>query len=656
MKPLLGFIIFFFSSGLNAQILSLPEIQLSDFQQKQYSLDTSAHAIVLYEIGRSSIEKSEQDHSLMVFHHYRAQIKILSVDGYSQANFTLPMYKFGSTFETVYDIRGKTYNVENGKVEFTELKRNSIIVENRSEFLKLTKFTLPDIKVGSIIDIEYTVISPDIFNFRSWQFQSDIPKLKSEYRVLIPAIYKYNVTLKGPLKLKDTKSKVNKECLLLNGAKIDCSDLTYSMHDIASFVEESYMLAPKNYISAINFELEEMTLLNGGKKTFTKNWTDVDRELMAEKSFGGQLKRTKFLDEKIPDAIRKITDKRTRAQKVYDFIQNNIRWNNIYGKYSQNGIEDSFEKRSGNVGDINLALISALNAVDIEAYPVIVSTRENGIPNQLHPVITDFNYVIAGIKINDETILADATEKFLPFGDIPLRCVNDKGRIIYSRKSSEWIPLINPSISSIDYAFTGNLDLNGTLIGKLIISYNGQDALRKRKEIANYPTIEEYTEKLDQRLNHIKIANLEVSHLHDANILLVEEVDVEIQMSNEIKNGTFNINPIFIDRTTRNPFNLDERNYHVDLGSRRNETHSINIKMPEGTSLINSPKNLNIRFPDDAVKYKFLSQFEDHVFSTRQELNLQKAIYDSDEYFGLKDVFSRMIQHQKIDFTFQYMP
>src|SRR5690606_7715156 len=108
--------------------------------------------------------------------------------------------------------------------------------ENKSEFLKLTKFTLPNIKIGSIIEIEYQIVSPDIFNFRSWDFQSDIPKIRSEYNVRIPAISNYNVTLKGALKLENTtKPRRESDCIVVMGQRVDCSNITYSMNDIPAF-------------------------------------------------------------------------------------------------------------------------------------------------------------------------------------------------------------------------------------------------------------------------------------------------------------------------------------------------------------------------------------------------------------------------------------
>lgn len=631
-----------------------PAVNATYYLNNQETIEQDANAMFLLEYGQTHLDVSERDRGLRIFHKYKARIKILSQEGFDQANFTIPLYKFGSDFEYTENISGKTYNYENGKMVETILDRKDIITENRSEFLKLTKFTLPNIKVGSIIDIEYYVVSPDILNFRSWQYQTNIPKKRSEYNVRIPAITNYNVVLKGILKVDVSKPRRESGCIAVFGRRVDCSNITYTMSNIPSFKEEAYMLAPKNYISAINFELIEIANSSGGIDKFTKAWKDVDIELMTERSFGGQLKKVDFMKKQLDPTILDIQDTVLRALNVYKWLTKNIRLNNVYGKFSQHGIEDALKNRSGNVGDINLALITAMNAADIESYPVIISTRNNGLPHDLHPILTDFNYVIAAVKLSNEFVLVDATDQLAPFGQLPLHCINGKGRIIYSRKSSEWIELTNKIISMDDYAFKGKLDLDGKLKGTLYITTAGLNGLNKRKKIVEFPSFQEYAENFDEQLTHININKATLSGLDNPENLLLEEYKVEIKFTDVLKPGIVQFNPIFIARTTRNPFYLDERNFAVDLGARKTEKHSIEIQLPEGFTLTQSPKKMNMALPQNSARYYYSSSITNNTLVVDQQLSLNQAIYSSEEYFGLKELFSRIIQHMQIDFKFNY--
>ncbi|HLS37944.1 MAG TPA: DUF3857 domain-containing protein [Sphingobacterium bovisgrunnientis] len=638
----------------SAQVSDFPNVTAGNFNITSENLDSNAVAVVLLETGKTHLDISDRDHALRVYHRYKARIKILSQEGFDQANFTLPLYSFGKNFEYTEEVTGKTYNLENGRITETLLERKNIITENKSEFLKLTKFTLPNIKVGSIIEIEYYIVSPDIFNFRSWEFQTDIPKIRSEYNVRIPSMSNYNVTLKGALKLENTKTNRETGCIVVMGQRLDCSNITYTMNNIPAFKEEAYMLAPKNYISAINFELVEMANPNGGVDKYTKAWKDVDIELMTDKSFGGQLKKVDFIKQKLDPKILAVTDNYQRASEVHRWISKNIRLNNVYGKYSQHGIEDALESKSGNVGDINLALIAAFNAAELEAYPVIISTRNNGLPHDLHPVLSNFNYIIAAVKLNDEFVLVDATDPLIGFGQLPLHCINGRGRIIYSRKSSEWIELTNKEISITEYSFKGKLDLDGKLKGTLFIVSNGLDALQKRKEILNFPSIEEYAENFDEKQSHLQILSSKVENVDNPDNMLSEEYEVEINVASPLKNGHVQFNPIFISRINKNPFNLDERNYDVDLGAKDTEKHFIEIELPEGLTFKQAPKRVNMALPENSARYQYISNINENKLTVTQQLMLNKAIYTSEEYFGLKELFSRIIQHMQIDHEFNY--
>lgn len=640
--------------NLCAQENYLAPISIKDFNSNTtIIIDSTAHAVVLFEKGHSLIQVNDRENALCVIHNYAVRIKILDKEGFDEANHVIPLYKFGNTFETVSLVKGFTHHLENNRIQTTEMEREAVFHEKVNEFVNLTKFTLPNIRENCIIDIQYQIQSPDIFNYRTWDFQSEIPKIHSEYTAVIPANYEYNVTLRGPYKLDDQKSSVLREYFLLNGRRFDCSQLTYIMKEIPAFKEESFMLAPKNFKSAVYFELMQYYHTNGSKQVLTKEWKDVDRELLSDRSFGGQINREQNFKNILPAILADSDSKEQKARKIYDYIKRQIRWNRAYGKYAQHGVKDALERRSGNVGDINLALISALNAAGLDAYPVLISTRENGLPNNLHPVISNFNYLIAQVRIDDQTYFLDASEQNLPFGLLPLRCINGNGRIIYSKKSSEWIPLENQVEARKQFNIKGEVDENGLFTGQLTINYVGLDAFNKRNHIRSFSSIDDYLENMMDRTTNMQITDGRVENLDSLENNLMEHLDFTIDLSSYIRGNHLSFNPFIINRLNKNPFNLEERTYPVDLGSKQHEVYYLNIHLPNGYSLSNSPKNTSMALPEATARYTFQSQFENNLLSLRQVLSLNKPIYEVDEYFHLKEFFSRIIQQQKIDFTFQ---
>ncbi|GHE48592.1 DUF3857 domain-containing protein [Sphingobacterium griseoflavum] len=656
MRLLLATIFIFVSSKVLGQASDFPPVNLPYFMAPTPDIGHDKTALVIAEVGKTQLEIVESEHALLVVHDYKARIKILKKEGVDQANFEIPLYAFGNTLEKAVEIKGKTYNIKDNRITETEMQSKAIFLDKVSPYRHTARFTLPQVEEGSIIDIQYRILSPDILNFRSWQFQQDIPKLYSAYTAIMPATYQYQVTLRGPYPLKDTKSELLREYFLLNGVRNDCSKITYTMADIPAFEEEDFMLAAKNYKSAISFELEQYYLTNGSKVRVTKEWRDVDRELLNEKSFGGQLKKEDVFADVLPSILKDKINVEEKARAIYSYIQKNIKWNDVYGKYAQFGVRESLAQHRGNTGDINLALITALNAAGIPAYPVLVSTRQNGIPNNLHPVISDFNYVVGGAEIGNKTVLLDATDPFTAFGELPLRCVNERGRIIYSKKSSEWIPLVNEQPALTTFTLLGTIDSTENIVGKLSISYKGLDALRKRHEISSFNTEEEYLEELALTMSNMGLQNGSLSHVHDIDEFLIEQFDIKLTLSDFLQDGILRFNPIFLNRITKNPFNLNERLYQVDLGAKRHVTHHVNLELPASYDVKSLPKNMNMKLPEDAARYSYQTTLDNRHLIFKQIVSLNKPIYSVDEYFHLKEFYSRIIQQQQLEFELKKLP
>src|SRR5690606_12158956 len=155
----------------------------------------------------------------------------------------------------------------------------------------------------------------------------------------------------------------------------------------------------------------------------------------------------------------------------------------------------------------------------------------------LHPVISGFNYVIAAVKIDNEIHFLDATERYLPFGELPLRCINGNGRIIYSAKSSEWIELKNKQPSQLSYTIKGKIGENGVFDGEINITYNGFEALHRRNQIAGFPSAEAYMEDKIQKLSGFNVKDGSVMNLDETDKPLAEQLAVSIDFSNHIQNN-----------------------------------------------------------------------------------------------------------------------
>ncbi|MFD0941216.1 transglutaminase domain-containing protein [Pedobacter boryungensis] len=650
MKKILAVICFcslFLST--QAQDFNFGAITHDDYEFNKKTLDSNANAVVLREFGTATLQLDDATGRLLLMFNYHVKIKIYNKEGFNQANIVIPTYKDDSREELIKNLKASTFNYVDGKFVETVMDKKAVFTENRSKYTSLTKFTLPNIKDGSIIEYSYLLQSPNYFNFKTWEFQSDIPKVSSEYIAYIPGNYNYNVTLRGFNKLNEQKAELSKECLRLNGVTIDCSKMTYNMKNVPAFLEEDYMTAASNFKSAIYFELSDMQMTNGSKQSFTKAWKDVDYELTSDKNFGSHMKRKDVFKDLLPSILKNTTDELSKAQAIYNYIKKQIKWNSYYGKYSEENIKNVLENRSGNAAGINLSLIAALSAADLDAEAVIISTRDNGNVNKLYPIISDFNYVVAKVNIGEKSYLLDATEPLLPFGLLPLRCINDQGRVINLKKPSYWIDLKAAQKSVTNYALNGKLNSDGKIKGTITTTTLGYAAFNKRKEIKKYNSTDEYVEKLDEGLAKLSILKQEILNIDSVDKPLIETYEVEFAAHDGSNQNQLYINPFFINRISKNPFNLNERTYPVDLGAASDERISITISLPENYVVQEKPKDMGLALPSAGGRYLLQTNLTDNNLVLNQVLQFNKAIYAPEEYLYLKEFYSKIIQNQKTD-------
>jgi hypothetical protein len=425
------------------------------------------------------------------------------------------------------------------------------------------------------------------------------------------------------------------------------------MKDIPAFKDEAYMTARSNLLSMINFELAEVHYFDGRKDKITQEWADVEDELRKDEKFGLQIKRGKdIVDEHVEQLIAGETDPVAKAKKIYDFIKSWYRWNDVYGTFSEFGIKRAFDKKTGNVGDINLSLIAALKYAGLNTEPVILSTRENGWVTELHPVLSDFNYVVAKLNIENKSYLLDATDDFLPFGMLPEKCLNSKGRVL-GEKESYWYEL-NPTEKSRKITLINlKLEPDGAFKGTLQSTYNGYAALSKRKEIHAAGSDKEFIHELGKKMNNLDIRNFKIENTEELGRPLVVKLDIEMMQTENMDASGFLFNPFIIGRWEQNPFRSAERLYPVDFGVPLEETLILNFEYPHNFAPVDLPQKVGLALPNAGGRYLFDVQQQGSRLSINNSLLISRTLFTSEEYHFLKELFNRVIAVQQTDFIFK---
>ena len=642
-----------------AQDFPYGQISTEELSMKKYAKDTSAHAVVLREYGRARIDVANDDNIKLTL-EYHVKIKIFDSKGFDEATVALKLRnnEDHSDMDEVEKVTGTTYLPDaDGTIKRVEFDPKKVYTSRDYKYESTFKFTMPALTEGCVVEYTYRLVSPIglcLDHFYPWEFQSEIPKIYSEFEAVIPGHFTYNAALRGSLKLSKSNASVLRGCFSTHGASSDCSDITYAMSDIPAFIEEDDMTSPKNYVSAISFDLVQFTNpYTGATIKETKEWRDIDYSLKSDYAFGGQLKHKDLLKDRILPAYLGKTDDLEKAKAIYAYLQKWYKWNDYIG-FESESIKKAFESHSGSVADINMALITALNGAGINTEAVLLSTRENGMLNDLYPAINKFNYIIAKANIGDKTYLLDATDPLLSFGMLPLKCLNDKGRVFSTDKPSYWIDLNLPQKETSTNTLDLTLQDDGKLKGTIINYSAGYQAYKKRVAIKKFNTTDEYVEDLAGKFPKFKIIKSEITNLDSLDKPVIEKYEVEINIADKMGAGGLTFNPFFPTRITTNPYKLTERSYPVDRGMPGDYRTILVMHLPAQYVIDNPPKAVSVTLPNNGGR--FLTDFQasgDNSFTFSHIIQLNKSVYSSQEYPYLKELYNNIIQSEKAEMVFK---
>lgn len=643
MKHLLFSLAFVIGSVLHSQSSgkdAVFRVSLSDLKLNSYVKDSTANALVLYEYGNSYVDKNDYDLRTEEKH----KIKIFNKEGFHHANVTIYLYKSSNNnYESVKKILGTTYNLERGKVTKTQLQEKDIFYEDYNENITMVKFTMPNVKEGSVITYSYEIRSPYMRKYNGWEFQGGIPKLYSEYNTSIPGNWIYHIKLVGNQKLHTNQQDIKKHCLEMgNGASADCGIAKYVMKDIPAFIEEDYMTTESDYLARIEYELETFRGMDGRIQHYTKTWKDVDKELRTEKDIGRQLKKKVNVEELLADKILNETDPLEKAKGIYSYVQTNYTWDKSFHIFKDVSIKNVLKEKSGNVGAINILLHNLLKESGFNVNPVFLSTRGNGLATKIFPVITDFNYLIVQAIINGESYLLDATDKFLSFGEVPFRCLNQYGRLVNFKNGSKWIDIKPKSKSSVLCNVKLNFDEEQNLVGTMDTRTTGYHALNSRK--AYFPNPKRYINKLQDKSTDIIISDYAIKNSEETSPQFSETYNISYKAEDIAE--TIYLNPFLFPFFKENPFKLQERTYPIDFGYADNYVYMFKLHLGEDYEVSELPKNVMVALPNKTGNFSCSTHSMGNGINMVLNLNFNEPIYAPEFYPYLKELMNKVVDIQ----------
>lgn len=652
-----------------SQNYKLGKISNEELIEKKYQLDSLANAVYLFKKREINFVLSNEG-TFNIITKVHERIKIYNKKGLNKASFNLKYYTpVSEKKEEIYSIKGYTYNINDGKIAKVKLGKQNIFTEKKNKFWSVKKIVFPNVNEGSVIDLQYEKSNP-FYSIDEINFQFDIPVKEFYCSTNIPEYYNYGIRSKGdyyitPKVVKKFKSEtlytkgtyrendhVNDNFYVVdnvrnvNTVEYESEFKEYIAENIPRLKgNEPYINNINNYRGGISLELKQINFLKigGSIKNYTTTWDAVSSKILESFSFGEELNKSNYYKKELRSIIANSKTELEKIVKVYEFVKAKVKWNGYRSIYTDKGVKKAFKERIGNVAEINLMLTSMLKSEGLDAFPVLVSTKDHQVP--LFPTLDGFNYVVSLVVLKDgKTVLLDATEAYSIPNVIPERALNWKGRVIKSKKESFWIDLMEVSSSKKENVIIIKFDKDLVANGKIRTKYEALNALRFRRK-NNQIKKENLISKFEDK-NNLEVIDFELENKNNINKPVLRNVKFKSEDFVEEVNNKLYIEPLLFLTKHKNPFKINDRKFPVEFNSKWGNKNSVIIEIPEGYVIEKIPSSLAIGLPDKlgVFRYKILQIGKN--LQCKSSISFNKSTIPVSYYQALKDFYTKVIQKE----------
>lgn len=614
----------------------------ADLEKTVYELAPDAPAVVLFDVGHAEYKYDETEGFQIFFTRHR-RVKILDKNAFDMADVKI-WYRNGGQFRNqVSSVRAATYNLVDGKVEDEKVRNRDMFTEQVNDEWAVRKFAFPNVKEGSIIEYSYTETITQFTEVPSWYFQEEVPVLWSEYSAAIPEYYKFKRSTQGAVPLQYEEKELYD--------KIDRYNVEFTTHkyhwiakNVPAFKEEPFMPAPDEFISQVYFELSTIDFPWETVKNYTQTWSAINKTLLDITSFGGFINQQRAVRDEVAQITGDAEAEMEKLLVTYTYLQNTVNWNGIRDIYATERPKKILENKSGSAADINLLLVLMLREAGIQSNPVILSTTDHGIVNPGNPNISEFNYTIASAVVDDRYILLDATDKYLPAGMLPARCLNGNGRLINETGGMNMSLLNNEkSVKMIMADLT--MDTDGNMSGTVSTKYSSLAAASFRKDV-NENGFDKYIEDFENSHHNWEVQNFEVENLENIYDDVTQKLTVNISNESETTSDLIFFTPMLMEQIEENPFKAQERSYPIDFVFPREEMVMLKLTLPEGYVVDEVPENMQIALPDNDCVYGFTVSAFGNVVQMTSKMQINRTFHSPENYATLRNFFEQVVSKQ----------
>lgn len=489
MVPTTALLLAFFAAVPSANADGFLPVTAEEQALSQVPGYPEAPAVVLFRRGELDLVRHQLSSILKV----EARLKILTEKGKEDYGEIEILH---NPWVRLHNLEGRTVLPDGTQVP---LSKESVFERraSRSRRLQVTAVAFPALEVGAVVDYRFEIYFDSIYYLEPWDFQQEIPVLRSEIVYRIPKELSARAWSRDPMRVgletEQTRTALGLDLAVRAQHLPPIPDEPHGFPEVD--LAARFMLVPVSW---------------GGRDPLLESWRSTCA-LVEEGSYRDARRNNTAARRLAGKLTREAGDsRREQAQALYRYVRDEtetVPWPGVViaEKHSPDTV---ISDRQGDYADKAFLLQTLLDAAKIDADLVWAASRRDGIIDLEVPSFGWFDRVLVRAALDDETVFLDPSEPGLAFGRLASDYEGTPAVLFHPRKP-EVITL--PTTPYTEHQRQARielaLDAEGRLSGDGSLTLTGHPASRwiaDRMEDGEAPE-ESWSDWLDERFADFEI-------------------------------------------------------------------------------------------------------------------------------------------------------
>lgn len=632
-------------AGLSAQrnLNSVPNAEFGNIPDSLFSMneyEPNPEAPFIYTVKELEVSFENDDNSIIALLDYYVRIKVFDASAREASIVAIPYY-FERGIEEVVNIRAATHTAEGEKIP---LKDDSIRRININSRYNVIEFTMPQVDDGAILEYSYRIRRRYIEELPDFYLANQAPTALAKVSITYPGYLRYETieeNFDGEVKHFTQQTDTSSVAKIFTIPQPDpILKETYVAKDVPALEQEAYISSIDDYRGKLKFKLSEFGI---PRQKLENSWKLVVAELRRNQNVL-KIAEQNTKAQAIGKNISKLFESEEAVQdSIFRYVNSTANFSGNKSPYSEISDNMVLSGEPANQAAINQTLLAMLQGAGIEAYPLLISTRQFGQINKSFPSFFQFNGQLTCSFINGKTYFMDASFPHSQPNLIPVDTYNETG-LLLKPDGFEWKEITPAkSLFAIKINVDASLDSQGNLSGSIHAESSGYPAQVVRQKYSNGEPVREILRKAV----FDGYTNAGLSDVEFANYRSFEKpitFDSEFELDNYATSYTdgLQFRPMVVGYLMSNPFNEPSRELPVTLDAPEKLDLIYEIKIPNGYTIQQGSQNRSIELPGASLSESY--NFEDRVLRYEFHIDISRKQFEPELYPQLLNLYERWVE------------